>query len=143
MIIDIHGHYTTEPQALLTFRDKQLAGLADWMRKPATTQLGLTDEQLVKSGEPQLKMQKDRGSDLTIFSPRAAGMAHHVGTEEVGQQWARVSNDLIHRVCNLLPDNFAPVGQLPQFPGAPIERCIPELERLVNELGFVGVNLNP
>ena len=29
MIIDIHGHYTTEPQALLTFRDKQLAGLAD------------------------------------------------------------------------------------------------------------------
>ena len=29
MIIDIHGHYTTEPQALQQFRDKQLAGLAD------------------------------------------------------------------------------------------------------------------
>ena len=29
MIIDIHGHYTTEPQALHQFRDKQLAGLAD------------------------------------------------------------------------------------------------------------------
>ena len=29
MIIDIHGHYTTEPQKLLAFRDKQLAGLAD------------------------------------------------------------------------------------------------------------------
>jgi 4-oxalmesaconate hydratase len=28
MIIDIHGHYTTEPQPLLAFRDKQLAGLA-------------------------------------------------------------------------------------------------------------------
>ena len=34
MIIDIHGHYTTEPQPLLAFRDKQLAGLADPMRKP-------------------------------------------------------------------------------------------------------------
>ena len=34
MIIDIHGHYTTEPQALHAFRDKQLAGLADPARKP-------------------------------------------------------------------------------------------------------------
>ena len=143
MIIDIHGHYTTEPQALQVFRDKQLAGLADAMRKPASTDLGITDEMLVKSVEPQLKFQKDRGSDLTVFSPRAAGMAHHVGTEEVGQVWSRMSNDLIHRICTLLPDNFAPVGQLPQFPGAPIERSIPELTRLVSELGFVGVNLNP
>src|SRR2546425_8885612 len=69
MIIDIHGHYTTEPQALLAFRDKQLAGLADPMRKPATNELGITDEELVKSVEPQMKLQKERGSDLTIFSP--------------------------------------------------------------------------
>ena len=143
MIIDIHGHYTTEPQALQVFRDKQLAGLADAMRKPASTDLGITDEMLLKSVEPQLKFQKDRGSDLTVFSPRASGMGHHVGTEEVGQVWSRMSNDLIHRICTLLPDNFAPVGQLPQFPGAPIERSIPELTRLVGELGFVGVNLNP
>ena len=95
MIIDIHGHYTTEPQALQVFRDKQLAGLADAMRKPASTDLGITDEMLVKSVEPQLKFQKDRGSDLTVFSPRAAGMAHHVGTETVSQQWTAISNDLI------------------------------------------------
>ena len=44
MIIDIHGHYTTEPQALHTFRDKQLAGLADSARKPASTDLGISDE---------------------------------------------------------------------------------------------------
>ncbi|HEY4997674.1 MAG TPA: hypothetical protein VII36_00950, partial [Usitatibacter sp.] len=92
MIIDIHGHYTTEPQALHAFRDKQLAGIADSARRPASTDLGISDEQLLKSVEPQLKFQKARGADLTVFSPRAAGMAHHVGTEEVGQQWARVSN---------------------------------------------------
>jgi 4-oxalmesaconate hydratase len=142
MIIDIHCHYTTEPQALLTFRDKQLAGLADPMRKPATTDLGISDEMLVKSVEPQLKNQRERGSDLTVFSPRAAGMAHHIGTEAVSHEWTRMSNDLIHRIATLLPDNFAAVGQLPQHPGVPIEKCIPELERLV-ELGFVGVNLNP
>ena len=143
MIIDIHGHYTTEPQAVHAFRDKQLAGIADAARKPASTDLGISDEVLLKSVEPQLAFQQKRGADLTIFSPRAAGMAHHVGTESVGLQWARVSNDLIHRICTLLPDNFAPVGQLPQFPGAPVENCIPELERIVGGLGFVGVNLNP
>ena len=142
MIIDIHGHYTTEPQALHTFRDKQLAGLAESSRMPKGTDLGLTDEQLVQSVQPQLKMQRDRGSDLTIFSPRASGMGHHVGTEAIGKVWCQVSNDLIHRVCTLLPDNFVPVGQLPQFPGAPIEGVLPELKRLA-DLGFVGVNLNP
>src|SRR5688500_20236521 len=91
MIIDIHGHYTTEPQPLLAFRDKQLAGLADPMRKPSSSELAITDEQLIKSVEPQLKLQKERGSDLTIFSPRAAGMAHHVGTEatEIGRASCR------------------------------------------------------
>ncbi|HTS83753.1 MAG TPA: amidohydrolase family protein [Usitatibacter sp.] len=143
MIIDIHGHYTTEPPQLAAFRDKQLAGLADAARRPASADLGVTDEQLVKSVEPQLRMQKERGSDLTIFSPRASGMAHHVGTEAIGMQWARVCNDLIHRICTLLPENFAAVGQLPQFPGAPPANSIPELERVVNELGFVGVNLSP
>ncbi len=32
MIIDVHGHYTTEPPALHAFRDKQLAALADASR---------------------------------------------------------------------------------------------------------------
>ncbi|MGZ5101943.1 MAG: amidohydrolase family protein, partial [Usitatibacter sp.] len=124
-------------------RDKQLAGLADPLRKPASADLGITDEQLVKSVEPQIAFQKARGADLTLFSPRAAGMAHHVGTEATGKEWTRISNDLIHRLCTLLPDNFVAVGQLPQHPGVPVENCIPELERIVNELGFVGVNVNP
>jgi len=143
MIIDIHGHYTTEPQALHVFRDKQLAGLADAARKPASTELGISDEALVKSVEPQRKFQRDRGTDLTIFSPRASGMAHHVGSEAVSRQWTTICNDLIHRICRLLPENFIAAGQLPQFPGVSPANCIPELERIVNELGFVGVNLNP
>ena len=143
MIIDIHCHYTTEPKALQVFRDKQLAGLADPARKPSSLDLGISDEDLVNSVAPQLKMQAERGSDLTIFSPRAAGMAHHIGTEEVSKQWTTISNDLIHRLCTLLPDNFVGVGQLPQSPGVSPKNCIPELERIVNELGFVGVNLNP
>jgi len=142
MIIDIHGHYTTEPAAMQAFRDKQLAGLADPARRP-TGELKFTDEQMIESVQKQLAFQKARGSDMTIFSPRASGMAHHVGTEATSIEWTRLSNDMVHRVCSLLPNNFVPVGQLPQFPGVSPKNCIPELERIVNELGFVGVNLNP
>ena len=145
MIIDIHCHYTTEPAALHAFRDRQLAGLADAMRKPAArtlADLNISDEQIVHSLQPQLKLQRERGSDLTIFSPRAAGMAHHVGNAGVSRQWTTISNDLIHRLCTLLPGNFVGVGQLPQFPGVAPAECIDELQRLAG-LGFVGVNLNP
>ncbi len=142
MIIDIHGHYTTEPAAMHTFRDKQLAGIVDPNRRPTTTDLGLSDEQIIASVEKQLTFQKDRGSDLTVFSPRAMGMAHHVGTEETGKVWTRMSNDMIHRICTLLPNNFIGVGQLPQYPGVSPKNCLDEIQRLY-DMDFIGVNLNP
>ncbi|HEX7441504.1 MAG TPA: amidohydrolase family protein, partial [Caldimonas sp.] len=55
----------------------------------------------------------------------------------------QVSNDLIHRICSLYPRNFAAVCMLPQSPGVPPKNSIPELERCINELGFIGLNLNP
>ena len=144
MIIDCHGHYTTEPAQLHAFRDRQLSALADPSRRPATTDLGISDDEIRQSLEgAQLKFQKERGTDVTIFSPRAAGMAHHVGTAETSREWTRICNDLIYRVCTLYPRNFVGVCQLPQSPGAPPANCIEELERCVTELGFIGCNLNP
>ncbi len=143
MIIDIHGHYTTEPVELHTFRKRQIAGDVDLTSCPTLAELCISDEVLMHSVEPQLKQQKARGADLTLFSPRAAGMAHHVGTEAMSQQWARLSNDIVQRVCELMPMNFAPVAQLPQSPGVNPKNCIAEIKRVVDDLGFVGVNLNP
>jgi 4-oxalmesaconate hydratase len=70
-------------------------------------------------------------------------MGHHIGDEGVSTRWAQVSNDLVARVVQLFPDHFAGVGQLPQSPGVPIDRSVAELRRCVEELGFVGCNLNP
>jgi 4-oxalmesaconate hydratase len=70
-------------------------------------------------------------------------MGHHQGNAATSLQWSRVCNDLIHRACNLYPDNFVGVCQLPQSPGVAPANCIGELERCVKELGFVGCNLNP
>jgi len=90
-----------------------------------------------------LTIMTERGVDVTIFSPRASAMGHHAGDEAVSAAWARACNDLIHRVAVLFPGRFAGVCQLPQSPGVPIARAVPELRRCVEELGFVGCNLNP
>ncbi|HXA93789.1 MAG TPA: amidohydrolase family protein [Steroidobacteraceae bacterium] len=144
MIIDCHGHYTTAPKALQDYRDAQIAGLRDPAYVPTPARLSISDDQIRESLEnAQLKLQRARGTDLTIFSPRASAMAHHIGNETTSQHWSRACNDLIHRVCNLYPANFVGVCQLPQSPGVPPAHSIGELERCVRELGFIGCNLNP
>jgi 4-oxalmesaconate hydratase len=142
MIIDCHGHYTTAPPQHEKWRQEQIEAHAAGKAPPPRPSMS-DDEvrQTIVNG--QLKVQRERGTDLTIFSPRAAGMAHHIGDEETGARWARVCNDLIYRVCGLYPQNFVGVCQLPQVPGVPPANCIAELDRCVKELGFVGCNLNP
>jgi 4-oxalmesaconate hydratase len=143
MIIDCHGHYTTAPAAHQRFRDAQIARLAD-PAAPLPAPEHISDDEIRESLESnQLKLQRLRGSDVTLFSPRAAGMGHHIGDEPVSIAWASANNDLVKRVVDLYPDNFVGVCQLPQSPGVPIAHSTRELERCVRELGFVGCNLNP
>ena len=143
MIIDCHGHYTTAPGQLQTFRDAQIARLSD-PTLPAPVLEKISDDEILESIENnQLRALKERGADMTIFSPKASAMAHHIGDEATSQVWTAINNDLIHRVVTLFPENFFGVCQLPQSVGVPIENSIAELERCVTQLGFVGCNLNP
>jgi 4-oxalmesaconate hydratase len=144
MIIDCHGHYTTEPQALHAFRKQQVAAVNGQAERPSKASLRMSDDEIRASVEgAQLKLQRERGTDVTIFSPRASGMGHHIGNFETNLEWSQVCNELIHRVCSLFPRNFIGVCQLPQAVGVDPATCIGELERCVNEFGFVGCNLNP
>jgi 4-oxalmesaconate hydratase len=143
MIIDCHGHYTTAPAAHQKFRDAQLAGIKD-PTEPAARPGAISDDEIRESIEKnQLRLQQQRGSDLTVFSPRASAMGHHLGDEGISSAWTRANNDLIRRVVELYPENFVGVCQLPQSPGVPIAHSSAELERCVRELGFIGCNLNP
>jgi 4-oxalmesaconate hydratase len=143
MIIDCHGHYTTAPNPHQDYRAAQMARLQD-PSLPEPQSAIISDDQIRESIElNQLKLLRERGADMTIFSPRASTMAHHVGDEQVSQTWTAACNNLIARVVELFPEQFIGVCQLPQSPGVPIENSIAELERCVSELGFVGCNLNP
>ena len=142
MIIDCHGHYTTAPVAHTRWREAQKAAFAAGTSAPPYP--AISDDEIRETVEPhQLRLLRERRGDLTIFSPRASAMEHHVGDARVSVTWARVCNDLIKRVVDLYPRHFAGVCQLPQRPGAPLDDAIVELERCVVQLGFVGCNLSP
>ena len=142
MIIDCHGHYTTSPPQHEAWRAAQIAAIQAGAAPPPRPQI--SDDEIRTSIETgQLRVQRQRGTDLTIFSPRASSMGHHLSTAAANAAWSAECNDLIHRVCTLFPRNFVGVGQLPQAPGVAPANCIPELRRCVEQLGFVGVNLNP
>ena len=137
MIIDIHGHYTTAPAALEAFRKNQLAG-----ERSTLAELG--DDELRQSVEDhQLRILRERGGDVMLLSPKASAMEHHVADPDIANAWARVCNDLVYRISTLYPQQFIPVAQLPQTPGGNLDGVIAEVRRAVEELGFVGVNLNP
>jgi 4-oxalmesaconate hydratase len=142
LIIDCHGHYTTAPEPHQLFREAQIAAYKAGGALPSVPVI--SDDEIRESIElNQLRLLDERGADMTIFSPRASAMAHHIGDQRVSQQWTGACNDLIKRVVDLYPETFIGVCQLPQSPGVAIAHSIAELDRCVNEMGFVGCNLNP
>lgn len=143
MIIDCHGHYTTAPDAHTRWRAAQQAAFATGGNiNPGYPAIG--DDEIRETIETnQLRLLRERGADMTIFSPRASAMAPHIGDAAVNRIWARRSNDLVKRVVDLYPETFVGVCQLPQTPDLAITQSIEELERCVADLGFIGCNLNP
>ncbi|MBT3992158.1 MAG: amidohydrolase [Rhodospirillaceae bacterium] len=144
MIIDCHGHYTTAPKKYDDWRNAQLKMAEEGNWKPTAHELIMTDDEIRETIEQnQRRLQIERGMDVTIISPRAVGMGHHLGTHDTSVEWTSLSNDVVARVVGLFPENFIGVCALPQYPGVEPKESIAELERCVNELGFVGCNLNP
>ncbi|MDN4490546.1 amidohydrolase family protein [Demequina sp. SYSU T00068] len=141
MIIDCHGHYTTAPAAHSDWRAAQLAAFA--AGEPAPEYPEISDDEIRETIEKnQLRLIRERGADVTIFSPRASVMGHHQGDLSTSIAWSEACNNLIARVADLFPGVFAPVCQLPQSPGEGLEASIAELDRCV-AMGFIGCNVNP
>lgn len=142
MIIDCHGHYTTAPAALKEYRVRQTEAFL--MGKDLAPDFHISDDEIRESLENnQNRIQRERGVDLTLFSPIAGAMAHHVGNATTSRHWTQACNDLIYRASTMFPDQIAPVCQLPQSPGVGLANCVDELTRCVEELGFVACNVNP
>jgi 4-oxalmesaconate hydratase len=120
MIIDCHGHYTTAPKALEAWRNRQIAGIKDPAAIPKVAELKISDDELSESIEAnQLRLMKERGCDLTIFSPRASFMAHHIGDFAVSSTWAACPSSSptissARRCCRKAPESI----RRPAFPSS-------------------------
>lgn len=135
-VIDVHGHVSTPAQ----FRAHALNVL---LGTPAgQNALKLPDEALAKANEEHIKCLDDRQIDIQLISPRPVAMLHFESAEVV-DTWTKTTNDVICQCCGMYSKRFAGVAQLPQQSDRGTETCIPELDRCVNELGFVAAILNP
>src|SRR6478752_5063611 len=124
--------------------DRERLAPATYAQERRTGTARIIDCELRESVESnQLRLMDERGIDMTVFSPRASFMAHHVGDVATSSAWAALCNELCFRVSRLYPERFVPAAMLPQSPGVDPATCVPELTRCVEEYGAVALNLNP
>ncbi len=138
MIIDAHAHIVLPPESF-----RYMAELVGGRANPHGER-PLPEASIRKAAEELVRIMDSVGTDLQLISPRPYLQMHSLKPARVTELWSRHCNDLIAKFCEFFPDRFRGVAGLPQHPDEPLERrVIPELERCVNELGFVGCLINP
>ncbi|KJK16896.1 amidohydrolase [Burkholderiaceae bacterium 16] len=138
MIIDSHAHVVMPPESF-RFMAELIGGRAN----PSTTPK-IPDASVRKVAEELVRSMDAVGTDVQFISPRPYLQMHSVKPGRVTDLWSRHCNDIIARFVTMFPDRFRGVAGLPQHMlESPTERAVPELERCVNELGFVGCLINP
>jgi predicted TIM-barrel fold metal-dependent hydrolase len=135
-VIDIHGHMSTPPH----FRAWAYNLIA--LRTPGEGDLIISDEQMKPALDRHLRVLDERSVDVQLLSPRPVAMMHWERPFLV-QKWTQVTNNIIHQQCLKFPERFVGIAQLPQSSQLDTSNCVAELDRCVNDLGFVGAVLNP
>ncbi len=137
MIIDVHAHVSAPPE-LYAYQANMMAS-----RSPGKKRFTLDDEKVEKGLKSHLRFLEEAKTDMQLLSPRPYTQMHHEQPVGIVHAYIQACNDLIAQQVRMYPNKFKGVAGIPQSPGVPIERCLPELERCVKELGFVGLLINP
>lgn len=139
MIIDSHAHLVA-PSSLYAHRSNLSASggqFGDLYRAM------VTDAELEKSAAQNVAIMDGVGTDLQILSPRPFLMMNGDARFENITSWVFDQNDTIARTVKMHPTRFRGVGALPQQAGRPVDSLFDEIKRVTEELGFVGVLVNP
>lgn len=134
-VIDVHGHMSTPPHFRAFLASRVSLNTPD-------TNIPMTDEQLETAQERHLKVIDERNIDVQLVGPRPIAMWHWT-RPFLQEAICRITNDVIARIVKLHPDRFVGMAQLPQSAELDTRNCVPEFERCVKELGFVGAYVNP
>ncbi len=138
MIIDMHAHVVAPPElyaykaALLSHRGAHGKG------NP-----GVPAARIEEFAQQNLAIMDSVGTDVQFISPRPFQGMHSEKPGKIVLWWAEAVHNVIAEQVRSHPDRLQGVCQLPLVAGEPVTVAIPELERCVNELGFIGCLLNP
>ena len=138
MIIDSHAHLVA-PSSLYRYRTDLVAFRGQF----GFFEGKITDEDLSKSADHNVSLMDEVGTDMQLISPRPFILLHGTNRWEDIRAWTETNNNLIARTVRRHPTRFRGVGGLPQSLGLPINTVFDEITRCVEELGFVGILLNP
>lgn len=137
-VIDSHAHISAPPQVFAYQARLIAAGGYPHTRPPKISDQAHTDAMA-----NHINRLEKHGTDLQLLSPRPFHMMHSVGPRKIVDAWTQFVNDSIAQQISLFPRQFRGVAGLPQFRGESPAGAIAELERAVNQLGFVGALVNP
>jgi len=138
-ILDMHAH-TNAPPELYAYK----SGLLSSRGYHGKGSPGVSDERLEEATQRGLKIMDSVGTDMQFLSPRPFQLMHSEKPASIVQWWNEANNDIIGRVVKSHPDRYAGVCGLPHISGEKdSSHVVPELERCVNELGFIGAMINP
>jgi aminocarboxymuconate-semialdehyde decarboxylase len=141
--VDIHAH-TIVPRVSDLIADRFTPELDPFLRfggESTAYNEGLAPTLVPMLTDParRLETMDRQGIDLQAVSI-APPHYHYWADPELGARIARVQNDGIAELVAGHPDRLVGLGTLPMQ--AP-ERAVDELERVVTDLGFPGVSINP
>jgi 4-oxalmesaconate hydratase len=137
MIIDAHAH--TNGGNLGNFKSGLLAS-----RGYHGGAYHENEEALARAIEHHKTTILDKvGTDIQFISPRPFQLMHSEKPAKIVDWYARASNDVNALTVKIEPKRYRAVACLPQSPEIPVKDWIPELERCVNELGMIGLMINP
>jgi len=137
MVIDSHAHVIA-PESLYAFRAHLLASGGFHRGGP-----NVSDEEIAQTAKKNVRIMDGVGTDIQLLSPRPFQLAHSMEPAHLVAPWIAAWNDTIARTVELYPHRFAGVAALPITPGEPVRTAFHELHRAIDELGFVGVLVNP
>lgn len=147
MIIDVHGHILAPP-ALYIYREFLIGTRGHYGRK---NDIGLSYDRSGKMppelnqqyAEEHIKWLDAVGTDVQLLSARPYSLMHSERPPRIVHWWAEACNNAIQGQIEAFPTRFQGICNMPQAWGEPIETWFDELDRCVNDLGFVGVLINP
>ena len=139
MIIDAHAHLVA-PDALYAHRSYLVVTGG---QQGDTYRASLSDAQIEQAARSNVAIMDAVGTNIQLISPRPFLMLNGTSRWPDIVSWTMDNNDTIARTVKIFPERFRGVGSLPQQAGRAVDSLFDEITRCVDELGFVGVLLNP